>query len=249
MSDPIASQPVLDRLARLERENRRFKLAAGVSTLLLFGWTACSVAPQAAGTLTAERFVLLGADGKETGALGLDDKGNPCLILNQGKATAALTTYGPAVLLRAPDGKTSAYMGVDSRNISKLELTSERVLDGVRLSTRPDGSCGLYVLDTSGRERGGLESLSVGGVSLLMRDDAGRVRTQMGVDAQNMPSAILLDNGGGRRIGMVIDQDGSPMLEMQDDRARPRFQLSTAFDGTPRLELLREDGGEAFRAP
>lgn len=246
----VVPHPVLEaRLLRLERENRRFKLAAGLSTLLLFTWTACSVAPQAKSTVSAERFVLTNPDGSEAGHLGFDEGGNPILHLVKGHATAALSLVGPGLVLRGPDGKTTAYMGVDSRNTSRIELTSERLMDGVRLTAKPDGSSGVYVLDSTGRERGSFEALSIGGANLLFRDGNGKVRTQLGVDPENAPSLILLDERGVRRLGTVIQTDGNAVLELQDLQARPRLQLTTQFDGSPRLEMLREDGAASFTAP
>jgi len=249
-SPSLALPPSLQaRLERLERENRRFKLAAGLSTLLLFAWTACSVAPQPKTVLSAERFVLTNPDGSEAGYLGLDDGGNPLLFLKKQSATAALSLGGPGLVLRGNDGKTTAYIGIDSRNASKIELTSERLMDGVRLTAKPDGSSGVYVLDSTGRERGSLESLSIGGANLMFRDASGKVRSQLGIDPSNAPSLILLDERGVRRLGTVVQSDGNAMLELQDHDARPRIQITTQFDGSPRLDILREDGGASFQAP
>jgi hypothetical protein len=181
--------------------------------------------------------------------LEVDSSGNPFLLMKNGEASAFLTTRGPSLLLRGTDGKTGAFVGIDSKNSSRLELCSQRLLDGVRLTTHADGSAGVYVLDTTGRERGSLESLSTGGTSLNLRDGDGRVRGQLGLDAGNLPSLILLDPDGGRRMGMIVEAEGNPLLELADSRARPRARLSTQFDGAPKLEFLREDGSLSFEAP
>jgi len=249
MADSRIDSDLLLRVQRLERENRRTRLLAGLSTALLFVWTACSLAPAEKTTLAAERFLLVGPDGAEHGSLELDDAGNPRLLLQKEQASALLTLSGPSLLLRGPDGKTSAHLGIDSRNTSRLELTSERILDGVRVTVRPDGSAGLYVLDETGRERGGLEALSTGGSALLFRDTSGRVRSQYGIDPSGLANLLLLDSAGGRRLGMVVSEEGTPLVEMQDGGSRPRMQLTTLFDGSPRLEFHREDGGISFEAP
>src|SRR5262245_921277 len=220
MSEPALAQPLLDRLDRLERENRRFKLVAGVSTLLLFTWTACSVAPQAKNVVSAERFVLLATDGTEKGYLEVDPKGDPVLLLKNEKAQTILTTNGPSLLLRGTYGKTGAFMGIDSKNSSKLELCSKRIIDGVRLVTHEDGSAGVYVTDVTGRERGGLESLAPGGAAINLRDDAGRVRAQFGVDKASLPNLLLLDANGARRIGMILQEDDNALLEVEDAKGR-----------------------------
>ncbi len=240
---------VLDRLDRLERENRRYKLAALTTALLLFVWAACAVAPQTRNTVSAERFVLVAPDGSEKATLELDSKGNPMLALRNGQASALLTTQGPSLLLRGPDGKTGAFLGIDSKNTSRMELTSHRLLDGVRLTAHEDGSAGVYVLDVNGRARGGLEAFGSGGAGLSFRDVQGRMRAQVGIDPAEVPNLILLDQGGARRLGMLVQAEGQPLLEVADERGQPRAQLTTQFDGSPRLEFRREDSGVILQIP
>ena len=242
-------QEVLDRLDRLERANRRYRLVLVAAGALCIVWTACGVAPQVKNSLSAERFVLVAADGTEKATLELDQKGNPMLMLRSGQSSALLTTYGPSLLLRGPDGKTGAFIGIDSKNTSRVELSSHRLLDGVRLTTHEDGSSGVYVLDVNGRERGGLESFSNGGAALNVRDGQGRPRVQMGLDGSSLPNLVMLDEAGGRRLGMLVQEDGNGLLEVADQRSQPRVQISTGFDGSPSLELRREDGSPSFQAP
>lgn len=251
MTEPSLPPTIADfsaRLARLERSNRRHRRLALAASLGCLAWTACALGPEKS-TLSAERFVLLGPDGGEMATLEVDSSGNPYLLMKSGEASAFLTTRGPSLLLRGPDGKTGAFVGVDSKNTSRLELCSERLLDGVRLTAHADGSAGVYVLDTTGRERGSLESLSTGGSSLNFRDSQGRVRGQFGLDANTLPSLILLDERGGRRMGMIVEEGGDPLLELADPQGRTRARLSTLFDGSPRLEFTREDGSASFEAP
>jgi len=249
MTDSIRSLQILDRLDRLERANRRYRLALAAAGLLCFGWAACSVGPQAKNVLSAERFVLVAADGSEKATLELDQKGNPMLLLRNGQSSVFLTTDGPSLLLRGADGKTGAFVGIDSKNTSRLELCSHRLLDGVRLTAHEDGSAGVYVLDVNGRERGGLESFSRGGAALDFRDGQGKMRGHVGLDEANLPYFILLDEAGGRRLGMLVQEDGNGLLEVADQRGQPRLQLSTLFDGSPRMECKREDGSLSFEAP
>jgi hypothetical protein len=250
MTDPVLSPRVPDlaeRLARLERAHRRTKLVAIAASLGCFAWTACSLV-QTKNTVSAERFVLLGSDGSERATLELDSKGNPLLLMRNGSASAILTTNGPSLLLRGPDGKTGAFVGIDSKNTSRVELSSSRLLDGVRLTTHEDGSCGVYVLDSDGRERGAFESLASGNTSLSFHDANGRLRGQVGLDANKVPNLILLDEEGARRIGMVV-QENAGILELEDEKGRTRAQLTTLFDGSPQLEFKRDDGTSSYRAP
>lgn len=242
------SADLIARLERLERSNRRHRLLALAAGLACLAWAACALRPDKS-TLSAERFVLLAPGGGEAATLEVDSNGHPFLLMKSGEASAFLTTRGPSLLLRGPDGKTGAFVGVDSKNTSRLELVSSRLLDGVRLTTHADGSAGVYVLDSQGRERGALESLSTGGTSLQLRDGQGRIRGQVGLDAANLPSLILLDEAGGRRLGMMVEADGLPLIELQDAKARARARIATIFDGSPKLEFLREDGSPSFQAP
>jgi hypothetical protein len=246
MTDPAALDRRLD---RLELENRRLRRLTAVCLAGMFGWAACSTARPAVDTVRAQRFVLVDGSGAELGALELDGGGFPMLHMKHGKAQAVVTANGPGLLFRGLDGKTTAYMGIDSNLTSKLELSSERLMDGVRLSTRADGSCGVYVLDSTGRERGGLEASSLGGANLTFKDTAGHLRGHVGLDVNDLPSLLLMDEAGARRLGAMVLGDGTPLLEVQDAESRPRVQLTTIFDGTPSLDLFREDGGTSFRAP
>jgi len=245
-TDPTTSLAL--RLDRLERENRRYRRTALGAALGALAWMACGVA-QSKTTLAAERIVLLGADGSEKATLEVDERGDPVLLLRNGSTSALLTTNGPSMLLRGPDGKTGAFVGIDSKNTSRLELTSHRVLDGVRLTAHEDGSAGVYVLDTQGRQRAALEAYGPGGSSLNFRDDRGRTRSTFGLDPADLPNAILMDADGGRRLGMVVQEDGNPLLEIADDHGRPRLEITTLFDGSPSLETKTEDGQSSFRAP
>ena len=249
MADALCSPHVLDRLERLERANRRYRLALVAASSLCFAWTACSLGSQAASTLTAQRFALLDAEGNEKATLELDQKGNPMLLLRNAQASALLTANGPSLLLRGPDGKTGAFVGIDTRNTSRLELCSQRLLDGVRLTVHEDGSAGAYVLDVDGRERGALESYSKGGAALNFRDARGKLRSNFGLDEAAIPSLILLDEDGARRAGMVLEQGGNPLVELADERGQARLHLTTRFDGSPRLEMRAEDGAVSFQAP
>jgi len=249
ISTAISNGQVLVRLERLERENRRYKLGAAAAGLACFGWVACGLVPQTKTTLSAERIVLLDSAGGEKATLEVDSKGNPMLTLRNEQATAVLTTNGPSLLLRGPDGKTGAFMGIDSKSTARLELTSHRLLDGVRLAAHADGSSGVYVLDVDGRNRGGLEAFGPGGAALNFRDPLGRVRGSMGLDAKLVPNLLLLDEEGARRVGLVVQEDGNALLEVSDERGQPRVQLSTLFDGSPMLEMKRADGAPSFHAP
>jgi hypothetical protein len=249
MADALTPTSVLYRLERLERDNRRYKLAAGALAVLIFSWTACSTAGQEKTTVAAERLVLVGPDGSERAALELDQDGNPLLHMRHEDSLVALTTRGPSLLLRSPDGKTRAFMGIDSRNTSTVELATARMIDGLRMSVHQNGSTGLQLLDGNGRRRGTFEGLSEGAASVSFLDETGKTRGQLGLDPAGIPNLILMDGDGTRRMGMLVQQDGSPSLELADDLGRTRARVTTLFDGSPLMEMSREDGTPSYVAP
>ena len=237
------------RLERLERANRRWRHAALGCAVALTTLVAAGFARPRDEVVEAQRFVLVDADGKETAVLGPDNLGNPHLLMRKDRAHALMTLSGPAVHMRGYDGKRSSFLGIDTTGATKLELTSDKVVDGVRLVVKKDGSSGVYVLDGTGRDRATLEAPSVGGALLTVRDERGELRGQLGVDPQALPSLLLYDGARARRIGMLVNDEGQPYLSLQDAGGRPRVNVTTLFDGTPRLELLRDDGRPAFEAP
>ena len=252
--DLAAVTDLAARLTRIERENRRWKLGAAFAALVVAVLGACGLSGPAAAPekeVVAERFVLRGADGIDYATLALDGQGFPALLLQKDKASVFLTVAGPALSLRGADGKRGAFVGVESSGAVKLELKSERFIDGIRMAVQEDGSAGIYVLNTKGRERATIESLSGGSSQLSVRDDDGKVRATMGLAATGHANVLLLDEIGRRRIGMLVQPgpEGTPLFTIEDAMGRPRTELTERFDGTPFLKLNREDGSPAFEAP
>ncbi len=244
-----AQADIVARLDRLERENRRWKLAFGPCLAACTAACFASFQDPPAKELVAERFVLQGPDGEEYATLEMDGNQNPMLQLRKEKSRAALTLSGPGLLLRGPDGVRSAFLGIDTRGATKAELTGKSSQDGLRLVVQPDGAAGVYALDARGYERAALESLADGHSSLSVRGERSEVRGILGLDPKGNSSSILLDGSGRRRIGMVVQSDGTPTLSMEDEKARPRANLTMEFDGSPHWELLREDGKASHRVP
>ncbi len=243
--------PVLARLDRLERENRRWKRAGsllGLALVVLFG--AAFARPESQDKiLRGEGLELTSPDGTVYARM-LVNQGTPMFLLREeGKPGHVLLTLGsPAVQVRDNDGQRSAFLGFETSGIAKVELTGKQ-LEGARLSMKPDGTAGVYALDRDGYDRAVLEHASDGTSSLSVRTEKGLVRGAMTSDAGSNSSVVLLDPAGRRRIGTVVSEDGTPTFAIEDARARQRVNFTTEFDGTPKLEFLREDGLTAHRYP
>ena len=242
-------QDVLDRLAALERDNRRWKRAGGALALALLASVAIGFTNPRADVVEAERFVLKGADGTELGSLGVDSQGAPMLLMRKDSAYVALATAAPGLILRGTDGKRGVFLGVDGAGSTLLELTSDKLQQGVKLATHADGSSGVYLRDEAGFPRATMEALSTGDAIYTVRADKGALRGTFSVDSNGNSSSMLLDSLGRRRIGMVVGPDGTPLLSLDDEETRTRASLSMIFDGSPLLELYGESGEPTFEAP
>lgn len=253
---PAAAPPTLAalerRLARLERSERRWRglalglvLAAGAAGLVGFARPRERI-------VSAERFVVVDADGTERGAFGLTEKGDAHAYLRQGDAQMIVSLQkGANLLLRGEDGRRGAFLGVDTAGASRLELVGEKLVDGVHLVTKPDGGTGLFLTDATGFERGTFDYHPEGGTSLTTRDERSRVRTFFGLDARGVPSVVLRDVENRNRIGMLLSDDGqdTPLLAIEDATQTTRLEMSTRFDGSPYLRLYRQDGEKSYELP
>lgn len=242
-------QDVLQRLAALERDNRRWKRAGGALALALLASVAIGFTSPTAEIVEAERFVLRGADGTELGSLGVDAQGHPMLLMRKDSAYAALTLAAPGLVMRGSDGKRGAYLGIDNAGSTVLELTSDKLQQGVKLATHEDGSCGVYLRDETGYPRATMETLAAGDAIYTVRGEKGALRGTFSVDANGNSSNLLLDSLGRRRIGMVVQADGTPTLSLDDEETRTRASLSMIFDGSPKLELYGAGGDATYKAP
>jgi len=105
----------------------------------------------------------------------------------------------------------------------------------------------------------------------VLRDAAGRVRAELGVeseqsvalrfrDADTMPrlsigtengaSVLVLNEQGGKvRAGLVTLSHGAPALTLYDPNGKNRAELALTREGAPALTILDRDGFLAWRTP
>ena len=255
MNRPLAQEPLAalsQRLDRLERAQRRWRGAALTLALGLGAALSAGFRGPEDGIVRAERFVVVDAEGQERGAFGLTEKGDAHCYLLQGDSTMIVSLRGGAnLLLRGEDGRRGAFLGVDTAGASRLELVGEKLVDGLRLVTKPDGGTGLFLADGTGMPRASLDFHPEGGVSMTTRDETSRVRTFVGLDARGVPSMVLRDGGDRARIGMLLSDDGreTPLLAIEDERQTTRLEMSTHFDGSPFVKMYRQDGEPSYELP
>jgi hypothetical protein len=144
---------VLDRIEKLERQNRRlFALTAALAMglVLIVAWR---LLPSEA-NMEARRFTLRGADGTNRGAFEIAVDGNPQVRLND--AT----------------GRARAMLLVRREGDIVLRMTGREGQDRMQLWVNSLGTPILQMADASGRTRIGLGLSNAGNASLTLRDPA-----------------------------------------------------------------------------
>ncbi len=151
------TEPTLDtltqRLDRLERENRRLKVAGAILLLALAAVGAMGqMTPRAVPKVVeAERFVLR------------DTKGNILAIMGTEASGTSLSLYDQK-------GKPRAWLGVTADGAPVLALFDQNGKDRAGLVLGADGTPALALLDQNGKRRAVLSTLVDGTPGLLFAD-------------------------------------------------------------------------------
>ena len=101
----------------------------------------------------------------------------------------------------------------------------------------------LRLVDADGRTRG-LLTLVRGKPRLILIDEAGEFRMEMGLGPSGEPSLRLKDGAGRLRMETASQADGSPALALIDGAGRRRTALKLSHDGSPRLLMADSEGRE-----
>jgi len=159
---PVQIDIILQRLERLERENRRWKGLVSVtvvicSCFLLLGATNGGE-PRVADELHARSFVLVDQNGTTlaqlgqlphgTLGLGFYDEGRKARLLLSVEANgeSSMSVYGR-------DGRGSAVVMVGKEGATSLRLLDAQWRIRASLATWPDGSPFLHLSDRDGNDR------------------------------------------------------------------------------------------------
>ena len=172
--------PVEERLADLERQNRRMK-----ALLVAMGLLAGSAAFLAAGpadrdvhvrSLKAQRIDLVDAQGKDVGFLGLSAEGSPSLVLRQGRTTASLLASEDTAQVEVFGGPNRwASMEAGTQTLASLASGDGRVTIDV---TDLDPS--IAMVDGTGKPRVVLHGRNQDPCLMFVDGDFGKVRAYIG---------------------------------------------------------------------
>lgn len=201
-------EDVLVRLARLERENRRWKKGA-----VLAASCALAFLLAAAGPAARKRVV-------EVTELRLID---PTGAL-RGSLSADKT--GAQLLLKDGTGKNRARLRVADDGAPRLELLDrmERVRLGAALDK--DGAAVAHLDDEAGHARVRLATAADGSAASELADGA-KTRASISVGADGTAGLAVFDADGSARARTGVTGDGSPAVKLIDGDGTLRASLGT----------------------
>jgi hypothetical protein len=181
---------LLQRMDRLERENRRLKRYSGmmvVACAVLLGLSAAMVffsgrfsgLPGAGQVVAARQFVLRDGGKEARGAWGLADDGSVRLTLND-----------------------------------------QQGRERVRVSVLQDGSAGISLSDSANRKLAVFGVLPDQNTTLALTDRAGTPRAVLGVSSDGSSNLVFADRTGSTRAGIGVDTRGVGTFSLIDRAGR-----------------------------
>jgi hypothetical protein len=180
MTDSIDVTLLMQRVGKLERQNRRFKVGALVA--LLAGASMFLIAARPANVVTAERFVLQDASGKMLATLGPDTDGLPGLSIKD-----------------PTNGKERAWLGLwnQGKEVS-LGFFDQNSKERSRLGILASGITRLNIDDDNGKLRAWIGQSGAGKESGIgFYDAAEKERAWMGIAQGTSPRVIFYDASHG----------------------------------------------------
>ncbi|MBU2550212.1 MAG: hypothetical protein KKB20_17520 [Proteobacteria bacterium] len=100
----------------------------------------------------------------------------------------------------------------------------------------------LRLVDGEGRAKA-LLSLLRGKPRLILIDQKGEFRAELGLEADGSPGLWLRDREGRNRAVLALAEEGQPALTCSDPEKRPRLSLGLSGPGAPSL-MMRDEAGQ-----
>jgi hypothetical protein len=201
-------EDVLGRLARLERENRRWKTGAALAASSAFAFLLAAAGP-AARKRVVEVTELRLID--PTGAL-------------RGSLSADKT--GAQLVLKDATGKNRARLRVADDGAPRLELLDR--MERVRLAAAldKDGAAQAHLDDDAGHPRVRLATAADGSAVSELADGT-KTRASVSVEADGTAGLAVFDADGSARSRTGVTADGSPAVKLIDGDGTLRASLGT----------------------
>ncbi len=176
MDNSIELDVLVQRVGRLERQNRLFKIAALVA--LLIGASLFLIAARPANVVTAERFVVQDASGKTMATLGPDVDGLPGLSIKD-----------------PTNGKERSWLGLWNKGQEvSLGFFDQNSKERSRLGILASGITRLNIDDDNGKLRAWIGQSGGGKESGIgFYDGAEKERVWLGIAQGTSPRVIFYD--------------------------------------------------------
>lgn len=193
---------LLERMDRLERENRRLKrfgnvMFVGVAVVVglvaaVFWYTGrFGVAGAVPENITARQFTLRSSDGSARGTWGVAEDGTVRLLLNDAKGKARVR------LSLLADG---------SSGLSFADTADHKL---VVLGSLPDQTSSFIISNGAGVPRAVLGLSGTGAANLVFADPGGATKTSLGVDGKGKGAFTLADQPGAQVEDATPDYDST----------------------------------------
>ncbi|HWC65600.1 MAG TPA: hypothetical protein VG777_05925 [Thermoanaerobaculia bacterium] len=229
------------RVARLERENRRFRVAAAATAVAAGALLIAAAKPAPRQRLvTATELRLIDPTGAIRGTMSAD-------------------RTGAQLLLKDTGGKSRARLRVADDGTPRFELLDrmERVRLGLALDH--DGAATAQLEDDAGHARVRLATAADGSAHVEVSDGT-KKRAALDMDADGTAGAAVFDGDGTARVRSGLSGDGAPAVKLIDADGTLRASLGTialkeANSGASlhtqegSLVLLDKKGGVVFKQP
>jgi len=215
---------LVERLSRLERQNRLFKgIGCALALMLLVGLVAAAQERGQARTVEAERFLLKDGRGKVRAELGMDKNGVHLLLHDENEKVrldAAVFQAGPGMALLDEAGAVRYSVSINNKG-PVLSLADENQKPRAVLRVFKEGP-GLAFLDEKDADRTVLSYTTKNGASLDMFDaDKQQV---MALRAKSGLNGLALFDESGRPRAALIDGKSGPKIELLDENEQPLFR-------------------------
>jgi len=242
-------QSVLERLGKLERQNRRLKRAGSlaltaVAALLLMG----QATPESR-TIEAERFIVIDSAGKTRAVLSMILDG-PHLVMYDEKGEMRVN------LRVGPDGPLLAFDNEAGK--PQTELTAVKGFNGLltyNYAGTPSTVLGeeekgpaLRLFDADGKPHIELWSTNQA-PQMSFRDAAGRERAVMYLEPQSGAPSIAFYDQREKIMTALYAAEMGPTLRLNDSDENPRVELGVRKDGAPSLHMWDVKGNVTWSIP
>lgn len=252
-------ETLVERLEKLERENRRLRragatvVALGSAVLVLagialqVGWWPPAVSRRVVDVIEAKRFVLRDPTGAIQAELRAEAPGFPSLIFfdQDGKQRARLGMWG--LYLADPAGKQRASLGLipgatpSDAPSPVLHLNDTEGAPRGTLMIAPDGASRLFLSDKDGKAGAAVEAEADGSPRVALFDRDGRGAAWLGALPDGSRALFITDRAEKTAGTFGITADGSLRLTLTDGRNQERATLGLLPDGAPHLNLSGPD--------